>query len=61
MEAAQDLEYATMVMQEALRYRTPAGMSQFYTPRHDLSLGKYHFKKGDIIEINFEAIHHDPA
>ena len=61
MEAAQDLEYATMLMQEALRFRTPAATSSFYTPRHDLTLGKYNFKKGDLIQINFEAIHHDPA
>ena len=61
MEAAQDLEYAAMLLQEALRYRTAAPTSAFYMPRHDLNLGKYHFKKGDMLQISFEAIHHDPA
>ena len=50
-----------MVMMEALRFRAAAATSNFYTPRHDLMLGKYHFKKGDILQICFEGIHHDPA
>ena len=61
MEAAQDLEYTAMLLQEALRFRTATAASAFYIPRHDLNLGKSHFKKGDMLQISFEAIHHDPA
>ena len=49
-----------MVMQEALRFQTPAQISHYYHPRHDLTLGKYHFKQGDMLEIVFDALHHDP-
>ena len=55
------MEYASMVMSEAMRFRHPGPFSHFYSPRHDLKLGKYNFKKGDMIEICFEALHHDPA
>ena len=60
MDSAQDLEYTTMVMMEALRFR-PAG-AQIHTPKHDVTLaGKYHIKKGDMLQVVLEAIHHDPA
>ena len=42
MDSAQDLEYTTMVMMEALRFRTAGATSQIYTPKQDLTLaGKY--------------------
>ena len=50
-----------MVMQEAMRYRPAAALTQFYVPRKDLMLGKYNLKKDDMLVINIEAIHHDPS
>ena len=62
MDSTQDLEYTTMVMNEGLRFRTATATGQIYTPKHDLTLaGKYQVKPGDMIQVNFEAIHHDPA
>lgn len=43
LETAQDLEYMTMVMMEALRFRPAAPNSEFYTPKKTVKLGKYTF------------------
>ena len=40
LESAQDLEYTTMLMQEAMRYRPAASLSQLYFMRKDVTLGK---------------------
>ena len=61
MDRAQDLEFTTMVMQEALRYRPSAGISQIYELKEDGKIGKYFFKKGDLVCIIFEALGHNPA
>ena len=59
MDRAQDLEYATMVMQEALRFRPSAPNSHFYYLKEDCKLGKYSFKKDDKLLIMFEALGHN--
>ena len=46
-DRAQDLEYATMVMQESLRFMPSFNTSFLYEAREDVKLGKYQFKKGD--------------
>ena len=61
MEKAQDLEFATMVMQEALRFRPPVHASHYYFLKDDCKLGQYNFKKGDILCILFEALGHNSA
>ena len=39
LETAQDLEYMTMIMMEALRFRPAAPNSAFYTPKKTVKLG----------------------
>lgn len=60
LEAAQDLEFVTMVLKEAIRYRTPAPTSQIYYLKRHLTAGDYNLQENDIILINSEALHSDP-
>ena len=60
-ERAQDLEYATMVMQEGLRYQPSSPMSFLYYAKEDVTLGKYNFKKGDEFVLCFEGVGHSTA
>ena len=50
-----------MVMSEAMRFRHPGPFSHFYSPRHDLKLGKYNFKKGDMLSIHLHNCVHEDA
>ena len=59
-ESAQDIEYMAMVMLEALRIQPSAPIGQMYTPKKQVTLGKYTFEPGDILSINIEATGHDP-
>ena len=47
-------------MSEALRISPAIPVSHFYEANKDLTLGKYPFKKGDIIIANFLALGHSP-
>ena len=60
-ENTSELEYASMIMLEAMRLQPPAPNSQVYHVMKDLTLGKCSFKKGDKLAINFQAIGHDPT
>ena len=60
-ERAQDLEYATMVMLEGLRFQPSIPASFQYYAREDVTLGKYNFKKGDEFGISFEGCGHNSA
>lgn len=61
MQVAQELEYTTMVMKEALRIQPAAANSEFYDCTEDVTLGKYHFKKGDLFSIHFMGTGHNPT
>ena len=56
VDTAQDLEFTTMCTQEAMRVQPAAQYGHNYIPRHDLKLGKYNFKKGDMLIVNFVAL-----
>ena len=60
IESVQELEYTSMVVSEALRFRPSVPFSHYYTPTKDVTLGKYSFKKGDVLAICFDAIGRDP-
>ena len=57
---AQDAEYTTYCMKEALRYRPAVNHSQFMICKKDVTLGKYNFKKGDELTIAFEGLAQNP-
>ena len=60
VETVLDLEYTSMLVHETLRIRPSVPFSHYYTPTKDLQLGKYHFMKGDVLAVNFEAVGQDP-
>ena len=54
---AQDLEYLGWCLQETLRINGPTTQSMMYEPTQDVQLGKYHFRKGDMITISTQGVH----
>lgn len=50
-----------MVMNEALRFESPATITTPFYLKKDLKLGKYLFKKDDILVNNFYGLHHNPS
>ena len=46
-----------MVMNEALRYESPAPMATPVYLKQDMQLGKYQFLKGDVIVNSFYGLH----
>ena len=52
-DAVLDLEYATHIMQETLRFRPSAGQGFIFYCKEDVKLGKYNFKKDDMFDVNF--------
>lgn len=60
-EQVQDLDYAQMVVNEALRCLPIVGLSKFYECTSDVTLGKYTFKKGDLMGINFKGLAHNSS
>ena len=52
-----DLEYLNRVMNEALRYESPVAVPTSVYCLDDMQLGKYNFKKGDLIAPFFYGVH----
>ena len=53
LESAGELPFTTACMLEALRIQPPAGYGNVHEATCDMKLGKYEFKKGDMMQINF--------
>lgn len=56
----QELDYITWINHEALRLSPPLQSGMFYEAKRDVTLGRYHFKRGDMLTISLEALGHDP-
>ena len=50
-----------MLINETLRFCPSVPMSSPHYPKKDVKLGKYHFKKGDLIIVNIESLGHNPS
>jgi len=59
VETMHDLEYLSLVMMESLRINSPAAMTSWLHLTQDASLGGINVGKGDIIMIDFYALHLD--
>ncbi len=53
LEASQEVEFATRLMQEGLRMRPSTAVSSIYIPTKQMKLGKYIFQKDDMLMIYF--------
>ena len=54
------MDYCNYVMQEGLRLGPPIGQSTWMIATQDTSLGKYQFKKDDIVQVGIDALNVDP-
>jgi len=59
LEATMEFEHLNRVMNEALRFECPASSATGVTLLEDVQLGKYHFKKGDVILNFLHGVHHN--
>lgn len=50
MENCQDMSYLNCVIQETLRFEPPATGVSHIICLEDVTLGKYQFKKGDLVQ-----------
>lgn len=53
----QELDYLNMVICEALRVSPPVPSSSMYMVTQDARLGKYDFRAGDSLVVNFSGLH----
>ena len=61
IEAVQDLDYLTRVMNETLRFQSPAICTSQMEVSKDTKVGNIMIKKGDSFIIDFYALHYDQA
>ena len=59
VDNVQTLDFLDWVIKEALRVETPVQSSSHFEILEDLTAGKFHFKKGDLIMPAFFALHHN--
>ena len=52
----QELDYLNMVICEALRVNPPVPSSSMYTVTKDTKLGRYNFRAGDSLVVNFTGL-----
>ena len=60
-DTTQDCTFIPMLINETLRFCPSVPMSSPHYPTKDIKIGKYQFKKGDLIIVNAEAIGHNPS
>jgi cytochrome P450 len=59
LENCQDLEYLNMVIQETLRYESPAQTTGHFDILEDFKAGKYQFRKGDVVLCHMPGLHYN--
>ena len=57
LDSLMDLEYLSRVVNEALRYESPASVPTTVVCLDDMQLGNYNFAKGDLIIPSFYGVH----
>ena len=59
LDTVQDLEYQNRVVQESLRFQTPAKYTSAIEALDDFKAGSLNIKIGTVLKINMDGLHHN--
>ena len=60
LEAIQDQEYLSWVLNETLRHQTSIRQNTGVRCDHNMKIGSYNIRANDSVMINFHSLHHNP-